>query len=963
MLGHAGGACCRRRESGRRRFWQRTPVSNDQLMQSFFDDPQGRSFIMSNSKQILRALQTELVQELLEDFARCEPGLAQTALSSADSARDYTEREAWRSVYLLLSQRRDVLRETWRTKLESLFDRALETAYDSYRPAFSLSGLRDKLSLVEDNVVEGNMLIESLTGTLRNRASDELRDLNIRVARLFDSEEINERENPFRPYLLARALVDAAVGLGMQGKAITSFGRLAGDCINGMVERHYESINRSLTERGITADISLKVRKTGDTTGPSADDTYPEDVPDDGEEDMADTSAEIADADLPGEPSGGQRLSAGAAGSGPAPMDRQSRPPVSGAGVYRSLHAAEQTHLDQMLNFIRQHGGAGMLSESGLNGSGDDAGAGSPVAGYPQQGGPSAAHRAHSGESADDTRQSAAAAARRMVPGPAGQPMPDRRHAEPDVAGGDAGWLSGGVRMIGDGLRKVLRADKATYRGYAETPQSGQLRTVSPELTAMVNRLNHASRSLKVLLDDQGKPRNLILDNRQQLQGNASQVDEQIMLDVIAMMFEFIMRDQAVPENVRVELARLQFVVLNIAMRDPGVLTDRKHPVRVLLNRVASLAALQTADDEKLLISKISGMVDVLLATPEQVPEQFIPQLSRLLDEFDQYIADNLRTRNHHTEQVVSALETIPQRIQRQQRIVGQMRDALAGQSGLDSRLREFLMEVWVQVIDYADDLDAAIAQRFRKFVPSLIWSLQPCQTAQDRQVMSVLLTGLVMTLKEGLALIAWPEDQQKDLLDWLFVLHTRAMFPVGDMQDGAPPATFRTDAPVFANLVNDQDTAPAATSSHEQEVLSKALYETVQRRMDEQLQTVDERKVEQLLAQPDDVQPQPPQDVRPDELDDRLFSGVMINIRLGRQPLQARLSWINRSDGRLLLNVNDEHVPIMMSLTAFRRLFVSGRVSFLEDAPLVERALKSVMQSAEKLEHRAGGSTRMASH
>ncbi len=930
-------------------------------MQSFFDDPQGRSIIMSNSKQILlRALQTELVQELLEDFARCEPGLAQTALSSADGARDYTEREAWRSVYLLLSQRRDVLRETWRTRLESLFDRALETAYDSYRPVFSLSGLRDKLSLVEDNVVEGNMLIESLTATLRNRASDELRELNIRVARLFDSEEINERENPFRPYLLARALVDAAVGLGLQGKAITSFGRLAGDCINGMVERHYESINRSLTERGITADISLKVRKTGDPTGSSVDDAHQEDIPDDIEEDTTDSLQEVSEPGLSHERSDGQRFPAGATDSGPVLQGGQTRPPVSGAGVYRSLHAAEQTHLDQMLSFIRQHGGAGM-PESELTDTGDDAGAEHPVSGYPQQDASSAGSPAYPGENNTAGRQAASQAAQRMVPGPVGQPVPDRRHTEP-AAVSNEGWLSGSVRMIGDGLRKVLRADKTSYRGYSEAPQSGQLRTVSPELTAMVNRLNHASRSLKVLLDEQGKPRNLILDNRQQLQGNTSQVDEQIMLDVIAMMFEFIMRDQAVPENVRVELARLQFVVLNIAMRDTGVLTDRKHPVRVLLNRMASLAALQTADDEKLLISKISGMVDSLLATPEQVPELFIPQFTRLLDEFDQYIADNLHARNQHTGQVVSALETIPKRIERQQRIVGQMRDALSGQPNLDVRLREFLMEVWVQVIDYADDLDAAIAQRFRKFVPSLIWSLQPCQSAQDRQVMSVLLTGLVMTLKEGLALIAWPEDRQKDLLDWLFVLHTRAMFPVGEVQDGAPLSMFRTDAPVFANLVNDRDTAPAATSSHEQEVMSRALYETVQRKMDDRLQTVDERKVEELLAQPDDVQ-QPPQDVPEDELDDRLFSGVMINIRLGRQPLQARLSWINRNDGRLLLNVNDEHVPIMMSLSAFRRLFVTGRISFLEDAPLVERALKSVMHSAEKLEHRAAGAAWMATH
>ena len=905
---------------------------------------------MANSKQILRALQAELVQELLDDFARCEPDLARTALSSADTARDYTDREAWRSVYLLLSQRRELLRQTWRNQLESLFGRALDTVYDSYRPSFSLSGLRDKLSLVEDNVVEGNMLIESLSGALRNRASDELRDLNIRIARLFDSEEINERENPFRPYLLARALVDAAVGMGLQGKAITSFGRLAGDCINGMVVRHYESINRSLTERGVSAEISLKVRKTNDALDASNDGSV-EDDSDHPEEDLPDSEGEEPPQRYPSWQGGGRE-------AGPVAAGGQQQPaPVSSASVYRAMHAAQQTHLDQMLHFIRQHGDgmAGIEPEAG-QASRDAA----DPAGYPgSQPAPAGGWTdAAESRSVSSAMQRAGSVENAKAGGEATAADPSSATA------GQTGWLSGGVRMIGEGLRKVLRADKGAYRGYSDAPQTQAWRTVSPELVATVNRLNHASRSLKALLDENGKPRNLILDNRQQLHGNASQLNEQIMLDVIAMMFEFIMRDQAVPENVRVELARLQFVVLNIAMRDPNVLTDRTHPVRVLLNRVASLAALQTADDEKLLTSKIASMVDSLLAVPDQVPELFIPQFTRLLDEFDQYMANSLRSRNHHTEQVVSALETIPQRIERQQRIVAQMREALAILPALDERLREFLMETWIQVIDYADDLDAAIAQRFRKFVPSLVRSLQPCQTAQDRQVLSVLLTGLVMTLKEGLALIAWPEDQQKDLLDWLFVLHTRAMFPAGELQAGAAAPVFRTDLPVFDDLVHDRSVkTPATISSEEQQVLSNALYATVQRRMDDQLQTVDERKVEELLAQPDEHPPQEPQDVRDDELDDRLFSGVMINIRLGRQPLLARLSWINRNDGRLLLNVDDEHVPIMMSLSAFRRLFVSGRVAFLEDAPLIERALKSVMQSAEKLEHKSSRAAQAMAH
>ena len=69
--------------------------------------------------------------------------------------------------------------------------------------------------------------------------------------------------------------------------------------------------------------------------------------------------------------------------------------------------------------------------------------------------------------------------------------------------------------------------------------------------------------------------RNLIL-NKDALNELASNVDEQMTIDIVAMLFEFILRDTQVPAEIRAQLGRLQFLVLKVALRT--IRCSRKRP-------------------------------------------------------------------------------------------------------------------------------------------------------------------------------------------------------------------------------------------------------------------------------------------------------------------------------------------------------------------------------------------------
>ncbi len=80
------------------------------------------------------------MQTLLDHLARCLPLEAETAFKNANGTRSSLEQEAWLSVYTLLDKRGELVSQLLRNHLEVLFDRALQTAYNTWRPHFPAGG-------------------------------------------------------------------------------------------------------------------------------------------------------------------------------------------------------------------------------------------------------------------------------------------------------------------------------------------------------------------------------------------------------------------------------------------------------------------------------------------------------------------------------------------------------------------------------------------------------------------------------------------------------------------------------------------------------------------------------------------------------------------------------------------------------------------------------------------------------
>ncbi|HEY0061823.1 MAG TPA: DUF1631 family protein, partial [Telluria sp.] len=142
--------------------------------------------------------------------------LAEQTLAEADAHMTRTLSSASSTEQYNINQLRTFLRgeaRALRTRMErhfaGLLERAMVTMHADQRATAAKDIDYNSLALIDDDVLVRHIEVERLVGRLREAESAPLGRVNLTIAVMHNDREARERENPFRPYLLARALHEA----------------------------------------------------------------------------------------------------------------------------------------------------------------------------------------------------------------------------------------------------------------------------------------------------------------------------------------------------------------------------------------------------------------------------------------------------------------------------------------------------------------------------------------------------------------------------------------------------------------------------------------------------------------------------------------------------------------------------------------------------------------------------------
>lgn len=462
----------------------------------------------------------------------------------------------------------------------------------------------------------------------------------------------------------------------------------------------------------------------------------------------------------------------------------------------------------------------------------------------------------------------------------------------------------------------------------------------------LLNALNEIQKLGAIAMSavQMGRPAPDAAINVAQLRGKltetASRQVDKLTIEIVGLLFDRINQDKHVPEEIKHLIQRLQFPLIKVALTDPELFVSPQHPARLLLDRIASTSIGWTSagEDNQRYLAEVQKAVHAVLAATDDGLGAF----DKALAAFEQYLADE-KTRDD--DPVTRAKRALAEAESREVMAINatiQVRSAFDGVQ-IESYLREFLLETWVRVLVAASlrekDRPGQV-QRYLRIVPDLVWSVQPKINPEDRKRLVSVIPPVLATLREGVALIDWPQPKMQEFFSKLMNSHALAVKAL-ELAHGSPGTAFEpsTLSIKLDGIRFDAEPGPAAEGA--------AL-----RVSDDVVRHVIAEKhvpVNHLTLPPEAAAPTAgPDDAQLDDIIAHWKRGDWFNLRIGDVTERVRLRWISPRRTLYLFTPADGRQAHSLSPQTLRGYLRSGRMQPVESVPLFERAVHAVMQDLQ---------------
>ena len=254
-----------------------------------------------------------------------------------------------------------------------------------------------------------------------------------------------------------------------------------------------------------------------------------------------------------------------------------------------------------------------------------------------------------------------------------------------------------------------------------------------------------------------------------------SAIDEDT-IDLVGMLFEFILEDSTLPAEMQVLLARLQIPYLKAAILDRRLFAHRQHPARRLLDGLAELAKgwSQESDRDHRVYDKIKSIVECLLHDFDDDMGLF----ERLGGEL-QAFQEQSRKRAELAEQRVAESARGREKLElARRRAAREILDRIGNQT-LPPLIHGVLARAWANhlvltILRQGED-SPAFAEALR-FVNEFIASARPVHGIEDRRSLLRMLPGIERALRRGLANVAFQESDIERLLGQLHAYYRQQL-------------------------------------------------------------------------------------------------------------------------------------------------------------------------------------------
>jgi hypothetical protein len=300
----------------------------------------------------------------------------------------------------------------------------------------------------------------------------------------------------------------------------------------------------------------------------------------------------------------------------------------------------------------------------------------------------------------------------------------------------------------------------------------GPVETNFPDLLASLNTLQvrtppasrevFAQQSLESVKQTFAEQLARLADVVKEQQVNTADAD---IIDLVGMLFEFILNDIMLPDSVKALLSHLHTPILKVALLDKKFFFRSKHPARRLLNALTQAGSLCNAEDgeDQGVFAKMQAVVERTLREFEDNTELF----SELLEEFTDFL-DGFNRRSKVSEKRTVESAKGRERLREARQTVSQEIVDRTWNRSIPKPAEEMLLGPWANLMvltalrngEDSDEWKAALS-----VVDQVIASVEPKSTEEERQKARQSLPELEDAIRSGLAMIGDPEVNTNAML------------------------------------------------------------------------------------------------------------------------------------------------------------------------------------------------------
>lgn len=411
------------------------------------------------------------------------------------------------------------------------------------------------------------------------------------------------------------------------------------------------------------------------------------------------------------------------------------------------------------------------------------------------------------------------------------------------------------------------------------------------------------------------------------------------IIDLVSMLFEFVLDDQHIPVAARNAIGRLQIPVIKAAILDNEFFNINGHPARKLINTLAH-AGLD-------LPAEIENATHPVLAAIEHAVDRILHDFNNdlsifttVLTEFEETLDKSHDETQNLAEEALQPFYKKEQQVLAEQWVTETIHEQINNKD-LPAPFITLLLGAWKNVM-----LDTYLEggpqsprwKNQQRFIDILCWSIEPKFINQDRKKLGNILRFLIDTLNNGLAQIDTPKEAIDKITQALEPYHYASLHGKSlEQDDEYVDGVFQTD-PHQDSLT----TSIAQLQSAIDELPDIDDFEI----MGDDKELMENIVLESFESDPDDTNY--PADEYLD-LARHLEAGKWVEFTNDKQhKTRARLAWKSDLLGEFTFLNWKFDVIADKKLFELASDFRAGKAKVIDDLPLIDRAFSAIMNTLQ---------------